>query len=385
MSELIDFIIGADLFPNEENEFIFDEGIINKLVGDKLASRLCASDFRIYNLEGALTDEKSPIQKSGPIISASENTIKGIKALMPDLLVLSNNHILDEGQVGIEHTVSALKKNNISYIGVGKNELERRMPFIFEKNGIKVGIYNCCEHEFSVVEEGKWGANPYDPLYVFDDVSNLKKKCKFVIVLYHGGKEYFRYPSPLIMKVFHKFAECGADAVLAQHTHCIGTFEKYNNSLLVYGQGNFLFDTEVSDFVNTGLLIQLLFSSDNTMKYEFIPVCKDKNVTRIATEDEKSEILKAMENRSKVLSNNTFIANEYKKKSQEYLRGYLLNMHVGTKIDTIFIRLFLKFPKKIRGKFFKKTVNKLLATRNYFDCEAHRELMLAGLNNLLEI
>lgn len=40
------------------------------------------------------------------------------------------------------------------------------------------------------------GANPFDVLESFDDVQALKEHCDYVIVLYHGGKEFYRYPSP---------------------------------------------------------------------------------------------------------------------------------------------------------------------------------------------
>ena len=77
-----------------------------------------------------------------------------------------------------------------------------------------------------------------------------------------------------------------------------------------------------------------------------------------------------------------FIQHEYQKKANEYLRGYLLNMHVGTKLDTIFIRLFLKRPKNLRDRFFPRTLTHLLDTKNYVACEAHREQLLAGMEKL---
>ncbi len=383
MSEAIKFLIGADILPNEENVFLFTDGIAEKLVGKELASKLFSFDFRIYNLEGALTDVRDPIHKSGPVLSAEVKTINGIKALMPDLLVLSNNHILDEGQIGVENTIAALKMKSIPFIGIGRTEFERRTPFIFEKNRVKVGIYNCCEHEFSVIDEGGWGANPYDPLYAFDDVKALKQDCDFVIVLYHGGKEYFRYPSPQLQRVFRKFADTGADVVIAQHTHCIGSSEEYNGAILIYGQGNFLFDTEESEYENTSLLVSLTFTKNKSISCEYIPICKNKYLTRLAADNEKNEILMSFNERSAKLKDTSFLKNEYKKKASDYLKGYLLNMHIGSKLDTLIIRLYLKLPFQVRKKLFKKTLAKLLATKNYLSCEAHRELLIEGLNNLL--
>lgn len=383
MSDKLELLIGADILPNEYNESIFVNNSSKELLGEELSNRIAQADFRIFNLEGPLTNIKSPILKSGPVISGSEESIHGIKSINPDLLVLSNNHILDEGQSGVERTVSVLEKNKISYIGIGKTEKERRKSYFFEKKGIKIGIYNCCEHEFSISDEGMWGANPYDPLYAFDDIRELKKNCDFIIVLYHGGKEYFRYPAPMLQRIFRKFSDSGADAVIAQHTHCIGSAEKYNESLLVYGQGNFLFDTEESEFENTSLLVSLKISNDRNFTYDFIPICKNKYLSRLASEAEKSEILKLFNERSEKLNDETFLRNAYTEKALEYLRGYLLNMHIGNKLDTIFFRLYLRLPLKLRRKFFKKTLDKLLATLNYFSCESHRDLLIEGLKNII--
>lgn len=89
----------------------------------------------------------------------------------------------------------------------------------------------------------------------FDYIAKLKTECDFVVVCYHGGKEKFRFPSPNMIRVFKKIADKGADIVIAQHTHCIGTYEEYKGSLLVYGQGNFIFDRADNVFYNNGLLL----------------------------------------------------------------------------------------------------------------------------------
>ena len=90
---------------------------------------------------------------------------------------------------------------------------------------VKIGIYCCAENEFSIATSQKAGANPFDSLQSFDDVYWLKKKVDFLVVLYHGGIEHYRYPSPNLQRVFRKFADVGADIVIGQHSHCIGCMD----------------------------------------------------------------------------------------------------------------------------------------------------------------
>ena len=51
--------------------------------------------------EVPLTDFDKPIKKEGPNLRAPERSSKGFKAIGADLLVLANNHILDQGEQGL--------------------------------------------------------------------------------------------------------------------------------------------------------------------------------------------------------------------------------------------------------------------------------------------
>ena len=56
-----------------------------------------------------------------------------------------------------------------------------------------------------------------------------------------------------------------------QHTHCIGSYEKFNGAHILYGQGNFHFvEYDESDGWNSGLLLML--DIKEKIEIEFIPV-----------------------------------------------------------------------------------------------------------------
>lgn len=42
--------------------------------------------------------------------------------------------------------------------------------------------------------------------------------------------------------------EKGADLVIYQHSHCVGSYEKYKDSTIVYGQGNFMFNKRDDEY-----------------------------------------------------------------------------------------------------------------------------------------
>lgn len=262
---------------------------------DALCEHLRNADYIVMNLETPLTNSESPIRKCGPCLMASPDTIKGLRAINPFFYTLANNHILDQGAKGLQSTVKILNENGIAFAGIGNCLKEARKPYIANVGKYSVGIYCCTEHEFSIASESEIGANPYDPLESFDDVRNLRQNCDYLIVLYHGGKEHYRYPSPQIQRVFHKFADCGADLVVAQHTHCIGCKEEYNGSTLVYGQGNFLFDNSDSEYWQNSLMINVDL---DTRTIEFIPIIKTGNTIREANSDERTLILTGFNERT---------------------------------------------------------------------------------------
>ncbi len=171
----MNILIGADLVPTKSNMRYFENKNTEKLVEKNLLKELNEADYRIFNLEVPLVDNETPINKCGPNLIASTKSALGIKALGVDFLTLANNHILDQGEKGLESTLKVLKKLDISFSGVGNSIEDAYKPFIFEVENIKIGIYCCAEHEFSIVSKENTGANPFDPLESLDHILIYKK------------------------------------------------------------------------------------------------------------------------------------------------------------------------------------------------------------------
>lgn len=368
--------IAADIVPTQSNYSLFENENVEELIGDNLYHRFQNADYIIMNLEVPLTDQKSPIRKCGPCLSAPTDTIKGLIKINPYFYTLANNHILDQGSAGLDNTIKTLQLYGANYSGVGKNLKEANLPFVTTVCNKKIGIYCCAEHEFSIAGDDSAGANPYDPLESFDTVKSLREKCDYLIVLYHGGKEHYRYPSPLLQKIFHKFADSGADLVIAQHTHCIGCEEKYKGSLLVYGQGNFLFDDSDNDCWKTSLLLCLDLE---TLAIEYIPLIKKDNTVREASGTIREEILSDFYNRSKQIMQHGFVKSNYSKYSETMLAEYCLRLFGKCKHN-----MFLRILNKITSYKFIKSLYResdRIVIENVLDCEAHRELASECMRN----
>ena len=372
-------IISADLVPTESNKELFDSANIKEIFGEDLCAELENADIRIFNLEVPFYDGDSKIKKSGPSLKAPTSTIAGIKALNPTLASIANNHILDCGREGLESTIKLFEENGIAHVGAGENLAVAKKPYIIEKDGKRIGIYSCAEHEFSIATDDTAGANPLDELYSFDEIEELKKNVDTVIVLFHGGRELYRYPTPMQQRRCRRMIEKGADVVICQHSHCVGCEEKYEGGTIIYGQGNFIFDLFHKDEWKTGLLTVIDIDSDNKIEVSYVPLEKCGNVVR---KSENKNIIEGFYSRSSQICGNGFVINNFKNEAKKGMRHPLLVL-LG----------------KISGSFFFKALNKILGGKlqykiygerqalsliNQFECESHSELLLSGLKQIAD-
>ncbi len=362
-------IIGGDLGPTKSNYDQFISGNIYEVIDKQALTLLGSVDYRIFNLEVPLTDNLSPISKDGPSLSAPSATIHGIKTLNPSLVTLANNHIMDHGESGLTDTMSHLSKNKIGFVGAGMTLQEASSPAILANKRHKIGIYACAEHEFSIAGITKAGANPFDPLESFDHINALKQECNYLIILYHGGKERYRLPTPELQKVCRKMISRGADLVICQHSHCVGSFEKYENGTIVYGQGNFLFDRHDDEFYRTGLLIKVVIGP--VVEIEYLPICKRENGVELADAKSGAKILAGFYKRSEKIIDPLFVEKEFenycKMNGQYYLATLAGFGKTLRRIDKVLNRPFTRLIY---------SESKLNTVRNHIECETHREIVL---------
>lgn len=369
-------LIGADIVPTKTNQQFFENAQMEQIVDKGLFEVIKNADYRIFNLEVPLVDKETPIQKCGPNLIAPTKSVSGLKQLGIDFLTLANNHILDQGEQGMWSTVRLLDQAGIAYAGIGQTSDQAARPYIVEIKGKKLGIYCCAEHEFSIVSDKQAGANPFDPLESLDHIGALKLACDYVICLYHGGKEHYRYPSPGLQKTCRKIVEKGADLVICQHTHCIGCEEKWQDGTIVYGQGNFLFDHSESEFWQTSVVVQVDII-DRTVEY--IPIQKDGNGVKLAVGKDAGQILGEMQARSEQIRQEKFVEKEYAEFAKRMIAGYMSRDWLLTK------NLVFRVLNKLSGyRISRMLVQKRLHRNrmpyiNQYECEAHRELILNGL------
>ena len=292
-------IICGDFCPTRDNEILLSENQVADIVGEELASLLFSSSFNIVNVETSFVTIETPKKKRGQINSSNPASAVFLKRANFSLCCLSNNHSIDNGEVGANNTLNVLETLGLKHIGMGKSKEEAAKSFKTVISGKKISVLNIADNEFNSFEKNAIGCNVFDSFETFDLVAQEKSKCDYLIVIYHGGIEYYQYPSPRLQKICRKFVDCGADLVTCQHSHCIGSFENYSNSTIVYGQGNFLFNDSDKELEKSAILLNI-FPSTKTV--DFVPVVKHGNLVRMANSLESQTIMDDFLKRSKEIT-----------------------------------------------------------------------------------
>ena len=293
-------LLCGDICPTPKNEALYAGGDIAALYGDTV-TLFEGNDLNFVNLECALTDQNTPIQKIGPNLKSGTTTAATLKALGVHVCGLSNNHVFDFGIEGVTDMQKALADQGLLTTGFGKNYDDARRNFVFEKNGERLTLIAVCEHEYSYATENGMGSRPFDEFDTLEDVRAAKAEGGTVVVIYHGGKEFCRYPSPRLLRVCRAMARAGADVVLCQHSHCIGCYEKYAGCHILYGQGNFHFVGRGSDDCwHSGLSVHY---DTATHAIAFTPHVMTECGITLATGEEKAQLMADFAARSEELAN----------------------------------------------------------------------------------
>ncbi len=242
-----------------------DEELLSAEVLDFLHS----ADHVIANVEGPVAGVPQNTTQSGVqqlLHTIDPAATKVLRKMNADIWNICNNHIMDAGEFGIESTLKEAEKFGAQTIGAGMNIDEARKPVILNEAGgigmFGVGYQRACRK----ADTDKAGCYSWSDLDAIQQtIDDIKKTCRWCIVVAHAGEEFTPLPSPYTRERYHKYLEMGADIVVAHHPHVPMNYETVGDKIIFYSLGNFIFDTDYqrSQFnTDLGLLIKLNFTED---------------------------------------------------------------------------------------------------------------------------
>lgn len=212
-----------------------------------------------------------------------------------DLVTLANNHVYDFGKTAFYDMINSLNEYKIPYIGAGKNINEAKQPYYFIVNGYKFAFVNATRAEKIILtpeatdtEGGVFRC--YDPTAFINVIKEVKKESDYVIALIHWGREDSHELENVQIETSKLYIDAGADVIVGSHAHVLQGVEFYNNKLIVYNLGDFIFNNETKD---TGIF-QMKINNNGSLEYYFIPAYESGEYTKLLTDSEKERVIKNM-------------------------------------------------------------------------------------------
>jgi len=372
-------IIGADICPIEANRALFMAGDARGLFND-LLDEFAAADLVMANLECPLIERPTPILKTGPVFGEPSSCIRGIQQAGIDVLGLANNHILDHGPAGLQNTLACCAQAGVATVGAGANLAAAGRILVREAGGCRIGILAVAEHEFSIATATEWGANPLDPIEIVRSVKRQRSEFDCLIALVHGGDE-FHVPSPRLKDTCHFLVELGAQAVVVQHSHCLGGYETYQGSHIIYGQGALVMDEAIyrdRPSFHEGFLVKLALQPDSAPHMEIIPFVQSEPApgARKMQGERERQFRQNLEKKARAVADDAIVEAEWLKFCEERKHDYVSSL-LGHN------RILSKLNTRGAVERFLYSRLALLRAKNLVSCETHREAIETIFNRRL--
>lgn len=131
-------------------------------------------------------------------------------------------------------------------LGAGLNLEEASEPVYLDEAG-GIGLI-CLSYLVGCVPatDTEPGTFPWDNIdLIAKRIAEIKAKCRWCVVICHGGEEFAAMPLPYVRNRYLQYLELGADVVVGHHPHVPENYELLDNGKAIfYSLGNFIFDTD---------------------------------------------------------------------------------------------------------------------------------------------
>jgi len=238
-----------------------------------LVDTVAGHDVAILNLECPLTVSTDTIAKLGPSLAGDPALAVVVRDGGFTAVTLANNHIMDRGWQGLGDTLAACRGAGLATVGAGADLAAATAPLMIVAGGVHLAVVDVAEREFSIATPVEAGAAPLDPWATLDLVHRLRGEADAVLVILHGGNEYYPVPRPGLKDACRALARAGASAIVCHHAHVPGPVEVVDGTPISYGLGNFLFPARTAQPEGwyRGYLLSLDITANGVSSLRLIP------------------------------------------------------------------------------------------------------------------
>ncbi len=265
--------------------------MVKKSYFESLLSFFKNGDLNITNLETVIDIKKRKSSKNALKFINKPKILNSLKNININLACLANNHIMDNGDVGLKNTIKYLKKYRINYVGAELSLKKIYKPFFFKKNNHKIAIINTSEgEEANEKYNNHVGSSDIESYKVIDQIRNCKENGYLTILIAHAGVEYIPFPPPYIKDIYKNFVDEGADLVVGHHPHVLQGFEIYKNVPIFYSLGNFtMWKKNLRKNCFDSIFLNIKIQDNKLSTINLVPYAINKNNLKLVSKNEFSK------------------------------------------------------------------------------------------------
>ena len=238
-----------------------DEDLLSPAVLDFFHS----ADHVCANVEGALIAVDESVPRAVCFHAMNPKATQILQKMQADLWSIGNNHTMDAEAAGVASTQKIAKDLGCRVFGGGMNIDEASAPVYLDEAGgigmICLAYMNGC-HPATETEPGVFRWDDFE--LIAKRIKEIKEKCRWCVIVCHGGEEFTALPTPYTRDRYLKFLELGADVVVGHHPHVAENYELFDDGKAIfYSLGNFIFDTDYQrahPYTDIGVLLKLIFT-----------------------------------------------------------------------------------------------------------------------------
>lgn len=253
-----------------------DDGYDFKPIYTQIKPVVSAADIAFVNQEMPINPDAEP--QGYPLFNAAPEMCEALVDTGFDVISESNNHMLDQGEKGLQATIDYWKtKPGIMQIGAYQDDADLRKPHIVEKNGFKVAYLAMTEmtNNFSLPEGSKLRI-----LYTSqtDTIRQLiqaaKQQADLVVVSVHWGTEDTFDLTDTQTTLAQEMVDWGADVIFGNHPHALQkltTLKRQSDGAtcpVIYAFGN-LISTQYDPWNLVSGLLSVTYTRDANGKAVF--------------------------------------------------------------------------------------------------------------------
>lgn len=254
-----------------------------------IKSFISKADLSFVNQETVLGGKK--FGYSGyPLFNTPDEMAEALNDTGFDIVNGSNNHVLDQGEEGLNHSIEVFQRfPNIRYIGLKEKEIP-----VIEKNGIRISILSY--NQYMNYDQKSDSYRSFQKSRMKADVKEAKRISDCIIVSCHFGNENQTKPNHFQKEYAQFLADLGVDVIIGTHTHTLQDVQWLNGkdghkTLVAYSLGNFISGMLEEEAQLEGMLTFDILKKENDISIENV------TLTPLVNHYQVSDVKKIMNTR----------------------------------------------------------------------------------------